>query len=95
MGNAFGVGLGGTIVKNQWDKRVASAPAAYHISSDALESSLEVINQNQWPSSVIEYYQEQEVLCDSIKVVWIFAAALGGLGLITTLLQRDIRLGDK
>jgi hypothetical protein len=92
IGNAFGVGLGGVIVQNQWDKMVILVPEGYRIPSSSLERSLEVINANQWPNEVIDAYQG--VLCSSLGTLWIFTAALGGLALVATLFQRDIRLED-
>ncbi|KAH8649033.1 major facilitator superfamily domain-containing protein [Xylariales sp. PMI_506] len=90
IGNAFGVGLGSTIVQNRWDKLVSAAPVGFQIPSSSLESSLQIINANQWPSSTIAFYQD--LICDSLKVLWIFAGALGLFAFTITCLQRDIRL---
>lgn len=92
IGNAFGVGLGGTIVQNQWDKLLISAPEMYKIPASSLERSLEIIASSQWPDSTTVYYQG--VLCDSLRVLWIFAAALGGVGFIATFFQENIKLEE-
>ena len=90
LGNAFGVGLGGTVVQNEWNKRLASAdiPPEYLLSGSSLEAAARIVPS--LPGEVRILYQD--ILAQSLRTLWIFTAALCGVGFLVTVLQRNLKL---
>ena len=90
LGNAFGVGLGGTIVQNEWNRKLASAniPPEYMLPGQSLEAAARIVSS--LPGEIRDLYQD--ILSQSLRTLWVFSAALCALGFLVTVLQRNLKL---
>jgi hypothetical protein len=94
LGQAFGLGIGGTIFQNRWTEMVhqqilaGTIPEKYVIPARDVESlALELAS---FPMDVQIAYQT--VVSGSLRVLWITLAALSATAFLATLAQRNLSL---
>ncbi|EPE33260.1 MFS general substrate transporter [Glarea lozoyensis ATCC 20868] len=94
LGQSFGVGIGGVVFQNQWNKHTqksilaGSIPPQYVLSYRQAEQAFELIKP--FPPSVQVVYRI--IMADVIDAIFIVIAAFAGLALLTSLVSRDLSL---
>jgi MFS family permease len=94
MGQAFGIGVGGTIIQNRWDTLVNQALAArelipkFKITSSDFEAAWKITSA--FPAQYRQVYQD--ITAESMSTMFIFCASCAGVGLLTSLLSKDLSL---
>ncbi|KAF2465362.1 MFS general substrate transporter [Lindgomyces ingoldianus] len=97
LGEAFGVGIGGSIFQNRWERlvqryvRTEALKSEFVIGSRAAEGPVERIKG--LPSEVQEVYRE--VMAGSLRTLWITFAVLSAVRSFVSLAQRNLSLGEK
>jgi hypothetical protein len=99
MGQSFGVGIGGVVFQNQWNKHMnkaissGSIPTEYILTYREAEQVPELIkpyHAKPYPASVQVVYRT--IMADVIDAVFIVIAAFAGLGLVASLVSKDLSL---
>jgi hypothetical protein len=94
MGQSFGVGIGGVVFQNQWDKHMKNAissgsiPTQYILTYREAEQASDLIKP--FPASVQVVYRT--IMADVIDTLFIVIAAFAALALIASLVSKDLSL---
>lgn len=94
FGEAVGVGVGGTVIQNRWDRLTdeqierGNIPPQFRIPGKFAESAAE--KMRELPESVQVLYRE--VMSGSARTLWITLATVCVVGFLVSLGQRNVRL---
>lgn len=94
LGQAFGVGIGATILQNVWGTKVAQSsaagliPAQYILSKFQAEQAGSLISM--FPDAVQDVYRL--IMADVIDALFIALAGFSGLALVGSLFSRNLSL---
>ncbi|KAF2084894.1 MFS general substrate transporter [Saccharata proteae CBS 121410] len=90
IGQAFGMGIGGSVIQNRWSELVnkQDVPAEFYISSAHVESAYKLTAD--WPAKYQDLYAD--INAKSIAVLFIFCAALAAVGFLTSFISKDLSL---
>ncbi|KAF2186648.1 MFS general substrate transporter [Zopfia rhizophila CBS 207.26] len=97
LGEAFGVGVGGSIFQNRWEALTNSyvqsgiLPEEYRIGNHAAEGAAESIKQ--FPEGIQAVYRE--VMTGSLRTLWITFAVFSAVAFFVSLGQRNLSLAEK
>jgi hypothetical protein len=94
VGMSFGVGIGGVVFQNQWNKRIKEAissgsiPSEYVLTYHQAEQASDLIKP--FPASVQVVYRT--IMANVIDTLFIVIAAFAGLALVASLVSKDLSL---
>jgi hypothetical protein len=94
IGQEFGIGVGGTIIQNQWDSLVQEALAKHElipeffISSDYFETAWKITSN--FPMQYKAVYEE--ITAESISTLFVFCSACAGVALLASFMAEDLSL---
>ena len=94
LGQAFGVGIGGTILQNRWDSLLHQAaeqqglPPKFQVTGARVESAWKITST--FPMKWRTLYRE--ITAESISTLFIFCAAAAGVGLLSSFASKDLSL---
>ncbi|KAL1632701.1 multidrug transporter [Neofusicoccum ribis] len=90
IGQAFGMGIGGSVIQNRWDDLVNShhIPSKYNIPSSKVESAYKLAKA--FPEKIQRAYGD--ITAKSIATLFIFCCALSAVGFLTSFISKDLSL---
>jgi len=94
LGEAFGVGIGGAIYQNEWQRIVDDSvsrellPKQYVLNSDVAEQAASLIHS--FPPEITALYMD--ITAQVIDKLFIVLAALSGFAFLVSLIARDLSL---